>query len=90
MKFKSTWLFETFDKAMNVHLRIFAMLRERGFVTYADLSRLADNVNNKNKVYPIEYEEYGWTNLFGLKVELFGFYWGFEMPEVEKLKKESN
>lgn len=88
MDFENTWLFATFEDAMNIHKQLFTMLREKSFVTYADLLYMVDDITDR--VYPDDFKEYGWTNLFGVKVELYGRYWGIKMPELEKLKKESN
>ena len=90
MEFEDTWLFVNFEVAMDVHKQLFTLLREKGFVTYTDLMCMFDKINNfTDKVYPDEFDNYGWTNLFGVKVELYGNDWGINMPELENLKKES-
>ena len=41
MKTEETeFIFESFDEAMAVHKKLFNIMREKGFVTYADLHSL--------------------------------------------------
>lgn len=81
-------IFETFDEAMNVHTRLFEIMRNNGIVTCADLYKVS---NEKYETSDPEYYKYGWTNLWGSKVEPFGYngYWVLRLPEIINLEKEN-
>lgn len=85
MNLPTRFMFETFDEAMGVHKKLFSMLRENGTITYADLySLITTGYNPKTSHY-----QYGWTNLWGSKVEPAEGYingeWFLSMPKVKKL-----
>lgn len=80
------FIFETFDEAMNVHKKLFEMLRENGVIPYVDLYSLVykDDVIN----HPL-YCNIGWTNIWCAKVEPLNdedCRWVLRMPEIEDIK----
>lgn len=85
MNLPTRFMFETFDEAMGVHKRLFDMLRENGSITYADLySLLIPGYDLK----PAHYQ-YGWTSIWGAKVEPAEGYvngeWFLSLPKCKKL-----
>lgn len=91
MKFQKEFVFDEFDDAMKVHMDLFRICRENGYVTCADLRYLIKTSKNEDAVvYPISYYEYGWTNLMETKLEPCDGYingkWVLKMPKVKLLK----
>lgn len=67
MKFLTEFYFDTFERAMNMHSKLFEIIRKNGYVTYADILKL----NLCEPIYgsiPDLYNKMGWANLFEAKV----------------------
>lgn len=89
MESQTEFIFGTFDEAMNVHKKLFEIIREKGFVTYADLYFL---INKEETLCKEKWTNYGWTKLWGSKVEpiddCINGYWVLRMPKIKKLNKK--
>ena len=74
------FIFETFEAAMDVHTKLFEIIKKNGFVTYADLYLLVNkDVDNCKE----EFHRFGWANLFYVKVEPYkDKRWILKMPEM--------
>lgn len=90
MNLASEFIFDNFQDPMKIHAELFKMIRSTGFVTYGDLLYMIEQKDNM--VYPKEYYDYGWTNLWEAKVEPFKDEgdWILRMPKIKRLtmKKE--
>lgn len=84
MLLANEFIFRSFDDAMNIHKKMFEILKEKGAVSYEDLySAIYDcEINNP------EYKNYGWTKLLYAKVEPYkNGKWILKMPpEIIRIK----
>lgn len=82
-------VYDTFQEAMDIHKKLFEAMRKNGVITYADFSVL---VSEEDAVFPDFCYEYGWTNLWNVKVEPYGddCKWVLRMPEMKLLKEKEN
>lgn len=78
------FIFETFDEAMDIHKKIFKLLRQNGFVTLADLHYLI----NEEEDLPEDFYIYGWTSLIYAKIDPYYGRWVITMPKMEKLENK--
>lgn len=87
--YQNLLIFETFDEAMNVHRKLFEIMRNNHVVTYADVISI---ISEEEVVFHDDFYKYGWTNLFNSKVEPYGdnFEWILRMPKMKKLEKEND
>ena len=67
MDLEHEFIFEKFHEAMEIHTRLFKLLRKNGFVTYADLCYMLRE--DRSIDFPERYFNIGWDNLFYSKVE---------------------
>lgn len=89
MRLATDFIFESFDAGMKVHRKLFEMVRTKGFVTYMDL--LSQVHGEDYETTNLEYFEYGWTNLFLVKLEPYGNdkeKWILRMPQIKNLNKK--
>lgn len=88
MQLLTDFIFETFEEAINVHRKLFELGRKKHFVTYADLYKMTNKVED-DKVLPDIYENHGWTNLWHIKLEPYDkTRWILRLPEIKLIKKE--
>ena len=74
------FIFDTFEDAMDVHTKLFEIIRKNGFVTYADLYFL---VNKDVESCVEEFYRFGWANLFYIKLEPYkNKRWILKMPDM--------
>lgn len=82
-------IYETFQEAMDMHKKLFEAMREKGVLTYGDFCVLT---SEEDAVFPDNYYEYGWTNLWYVKVEPYGddYKWVLKIPKAKLLKEKEN
>ena len=86
-------VFETFDEAMDVHKKLYSLMRENKVVTCTDLYVLYREYAKKIPI-ALSFDEvdnfskYGWKSLWGSKVEpnINDVCWVLKMPDIEKIR----
>lgn len=90
MVISKDFIFETFDDAMNVHKKLFEIMREKGNVSYGDLYSL---VYKDCEITNPEYYTLGWNSVWQVKLEPLNdndCQWVLRMPTIESIKKKDN
>lgn len=89
MRFLTEFIFETFDEALNTHKYLFKMVREQGYVSYADLYL---HLHPDEKLCKDIYHIHGWVNLWDAKVEpvedCVNGQWILKLPKIIILKNK--
>ena len=81
--------FSSFEEAFSVHKEMFRLLKEQGYLTYADTSKILGHPIPESK--KSSYFRYGWNNLFGVTVDYAqtkeGTYWYIKLPDLVDLTR---
>lgn len=81
--------FRSFEEAFSIHKEMFRLVREQGYLSYADVSKLlGKEIPEKDKD---SYTKFGWNNLFGVTVDYAqtknGVYWYIKLPDLIDLSR---
>lgn len=68
MRFLTEFEYDTFEHAMDIHSKIYELMRKNGYVTYADVLKFG-LFQPLHSTIPDLYNKMGWINLWGAKVE---------------------
>jgi len=84
---KCTQYYNSFDEGMEDHKRLFAKLREQGFITYKDFMKIVDKTEGSEFLLNPQFDGYGWFDLNELKVEFddVNNSWYLQTPDMVKL-----
>lgn len=81
-------VFSTFEEAMEVHKKLFEILRDKGVVYYRDYIGL---IFPDDAFLLVGHEKNGWTSLNDMTIGLRPRgKWALMMPELELIEKEND
>lgn len=90
MRFLTEFIFDTFDEGMKVHTEIFKLGNKQGYISYADLYFICNNMKKPKFIFPQIYNNHGWTNLSDVKLVSEANKCILKMPSVINIENKIN
>lgn len=80
-------VFNTFERAMDIHQELFIVLREKGVVSFNDLADIM-GLETLDPLVREKYESYGWDYLCGVEIiETGKNRWEIKLPKAIQINQ---